>query len=211
MASGWYVAKNKQKLGPFSSMKLKELADSGELLPTDVVHREDMPKWIPASQIKGLFPSQGVTAQPVSPAPQPEIPKVVSAAQPLPGISVQQPSPTPTPGQPWWKRLLHETQAMGVATWAQTVRLARFPVCLWRRRSARRAFANAQLALGEHINERKEGDRQVQEQIAILEENIRQAEQDKKSAVALKAERKCLILQLASNALAQGTSSAEPE
>src|SRR5262249_30041659 len=78
MASEWFYTRDgKSKAGPVSSAQLQALAKSEQLLPTDMVWKKDLVKWIPASTIKGLFPSrpcvsaphpsaQAITPQPVS-------------------------------------------------------------------------------------------------------------------------------------------------
>ena len=70
MASeGWYYSKNDEKIGPISSAELKKIASEGQLLPTDLVWREGMEDWKPASNIKGLF------TQPVASSGPPPVPK----------------------------------------------------------------------------------------------------------------------------------------
>lgn len=88
-----------------------------------------------------------------------------------------------------------------MATWGQSCRCFNYVKEGWQGRSKRRAFADTQLALGERIYERNSGDRQLQGQIATLDEKIRQAEAAKTSTSALKVERKSLVLQLAAAAL----------
>ena len=55
MADGWFIQRDGQKLGPYSSAQLKQMTTTGQLLPVDLVARGDGGKWVPASQIKGLF------------------------------------------------------------------------------------------------------------------------------------------------------------
>ena len=69
MASEWYFTKNGQRHGPITSQQLKELAAKGELGPADLVWKEGMPQWVPASKVKGLMPSSAaVTSKPTSPS-----------------------------------------------------------------------------------------------------------------------------------------------
>jgi hypothetical protein len=77
MGTEWYYAKNKQQHGPVSSAGLKELAQSGELRPTDKIWKAGLPDWMPASSLDGLFPAEtDVTAAPprkkAAPKPPPE-------------------------------------------------------------------------------------------------------------------------------------------
>ena len=56
MAGEWYYAKGKQKHGPFTEAQLKELAASGDLLPTDMVWKPGMQAWTKASSLEGIIP-----------------------------------------------------------------------------------------------------------------------------------------------------------
>jgi len=52
----WFVAgKQGRQFGPFSSSKLRELAADRKIQPTDLVWRDGLEKWHPASQVSGLF------------------------------------------------------------------------------------------------------------------------------------------------------------
>lgn len=55
MASMWYLARDGQQFGPFSSRQLKEFVTSGRLQAEDLVWKEGMSTWVAASRIKGLF------------------------------------------------------------------------------------------------------------------------------------------------------------
>jgi hypothetical protein len=76
--SQWFLARDKQKLGPYSSAQLRQLAAAGGLQPEDMIWREGEPKWIAARAIKGLFTAAPVRspeslfpgALPAPPAPQ---------------------------------------------------------------------------------------------------------------------------------------------
>ena len=57
MASEWYIARSGQRLGPYSSSDLRRLAVGGQLQPSELVWKDGMKKWHPASKIKGLFPA----------------------------------------------------------------------------------------------------------------------------------------------------------
>lgn len=73
----WFYARNGQKNGPVAGSILKQLARSGELSLSDLVWREGMTEWAPASKVKGLFP-EGVVA--VAPPPLPTSPLAVADA-----------------------------------------------------------------------------------------------------------------------------------
>ena len=69
MAGEWYYAKGDKQIGPVSASDLKALAHSGGLAPTDVVWKEGMDGWVPARQIKGLFPGGGAQTKKAAPPP----------------------------------------------------------------------------------------------------------------------------------------------
>lgn len=66
----WYYAQQGRQNGPVSFEQLGQLARGGQLSPADLIWREGMPNWTPASQTPGLF-----NAAPEAPtydmAPQP--------------------------------------------------------------------------------------------------------------------------------------------
>lgn len=67
----YFVGKNGQQTGPFSVEQLREMAASGQLNGTDLVWREGMAEWQPASTLPGVFPgSPGAVDLPAgNPAP----------------------------------------------------------------------------------------------------------------------------------------------
>lgn len=73
MAQEWHYTQNGQKAGPITSAQLQALAKSGQIKPTDMVWKEGMAAWTPASKIKGLFPETAVSAKP-TPPPVPSAP-----------------------------------------------------------------------------------------------------------------------------------------
>jgi GYF domain 2/Domain of unknown function (DUF4282) len=58
MADWWYT-KNGERQGPVSSSQLRQLAQSGELLPTDMVFKEGGTEWKLATTVSNLFPPSG--------------------------------------------------------------------------------------------------------------------------------------------------------
>lgn len=58
MAGEWYYLIDGEQIGPVPSTDLKELADSGVLHGSDLVWKEGMADWIPASQVPGLLSAQ---------------------------------------------------------------------------------------------------------------------------------------------------------
>ena len=56
MTSTWYYSKDRRsKIGPVSSERLKQLAESGELARSHFVWKEGTEGWFPAAKVKGLF------------------------------------------------------------------------------------------------------------------------------------------------------------
>lgn len=60
----WYYKKGDEKVGPISSVALKQLASSGELLRTDFVFKTDWEDWRQADSIKGMFASESNSPKP---------------------------------------------------------------------------------------------------------------------------------------------------
>jgi hypothetical protein len=58
MADQWLYSRDGTDCGPVSSSTLVELAKNGELLPTDLLWKEGMADWKPASSFPKLFPPQ---------------------------------------------------------------------------------------------------------------------------------------------------------
>lgn len=60
--SEWHYSSNGQQLGPVNSAQLKQLAASGQLQASDMVWKDGMADWAPASRIKGLFNNAAAAA-----------------------------------------------------------------------------------------------------------------------------------------------------
>ena len=54
-SAGWYLTRDGKKVGPHSASQLKQLADSGQLLPADMVLEEGTTTWVPASEVVQAF------------------------------------------------------------------------------------------------------------------------------------------------------------
>jgi len=65
--SKFYVSRNQQQFGPFTSEQLKQLAASGKIARDDLVVEEGGSKWVAASCIRGLFST--IQVLPASPIP----------------------------------------------------------------------------------------------------------------------------------------------
>jgi hypothetical protein len=96
MADMWYFAKDQRKLGPFTSAEFKELADTGQLLPTDTVWKEGIEKGVLAAKVKNLFSKPAASAPPAPVAAEEfmarEEPKRTAEDAELPGVSSSAPS-----------------------------------------------------------------------------------------------------------------------
>lgn len=82
--NGWYVQRNEQKYGPYSSTQLVEMAQKGQVLPLDWVAQGEGGKWMPASQVKGLFPAPATVVPPLMPAAVVVPPLPTTVVPPLP-------------------------------------------------------------------------------------------------------------------------------
>lgn len=69
--SEWYFAKDDEPFGPVSTADLKRLAAVGLLQPTDLVWKNGMQAWQPASRLKGL-PAAAAPCPPPLPSDLPE-------------------------------------------------------------------------------------------------------------------------------------------
>lgn len=101
MVSEWYFIKDQKKHGPFSSEGLRDLARSGQLLPTDKVWREGMSEPAIARMVPGLFAEQA----PVTSVPQPQ------------SLSNRFKDPSKLPSDVWAlvKLVLHHPIAVGIS------------------------------------------------------------------------------------------------
>jgi GYF domain 2/ABC-2 type transporter len=64
----WYYSQGSERSGPVADEVLKQLADTGQLHPSDLVWSEREPDWMPAFRIPGLFSDFAI----VESASQPE-------------------------------------------------------------------------------------------------------------------------------------------
>src|SRR5262245_22912459 len=94
--AGWYVRRGEKVIGPVDSAKLKELAATGKLLPTDELAKDAAGPWTEARRTS-LFSKRppelppGALAPKVeppplaAPGPPPFVPPSVSTPPALPG------------------------------------------------------------------------------------------------------------------------------
>ena len=95
MADQWYYTQNDERQGPVTPEELKELANSGQLKPDDLIWKKGMKDWIEAAKLSGLIPSELADAPPPLPksvpavhvAPSPVVAVPQQAADPLDFLS----------------------------------------------------------------------------------------------------------------------------
>ena len=84
----WWYAKGTQKSGPHTAAELRSLAASGQIAAADMVWKEGLSDWLPASSVKGLL-SQPATSEPPPFPPDPAQLNVPSKEPPpLEGVHV---------------------------------------------------------------------------------------------------------------------------
>lgn len=69
MASAWFYSRDGKQFGPVSAQELRELALRHVIQPSDLVWKEGLKTWKPASKVAGLF--DGVSPRPATPPPLP--------------------------------------------------------------------------------------------------------------------------------------------
>ena len=62
-AAAWHLSRNGQQQGPFTAQMLKEMALSGELLPTDHLWKNGLKDWVEARSLPGLKFSSSSSTQ----------------------------------------------------------------------------------------------------------------------------------------------------
>ncbi len=56
MNDAWYVARNRERCGPFTYEQVRQMAASSVLSPHDLVFNEGASQWVEAVTVPGLFP-----------------------------------------------------------------------------------------------------------------------------------------------------------
>lgn len=59
MADQWYVGRNGQKAGPYTTEQLRQLAVAGQLVASDLLWKQGLEQWVPMTKVKGLLPAGG--------------------------------------------------------------------------------------------------------------------------------------------------------
>jgi hypothetical protein len=63
----YQVSRNGQTYGPYTLEDLQRYVASGNIAPTDLAKSEDMPDWLPVSQVLNIPATQAVATQPYMP------------------------------------------------------------------------------------------------------------------------------------------------
>ncbi|WP_029630327.1 GYF domain-containing protein [Zavarzinella formosa] len=107
MNQDWYHTANGGQHGPVTAVELKKRAQSGMILPEDLVWKEGMPNWVPAKSVKGLFgPAGGKSGETkVTTAKSGEIKRPVPVetskpVEPKPSSAVEKPPEEATDSPP---------------------------------------------------------------------------------------------------------------
>lgn len=88
MSEEWYVYKNQAQQGPYTWTQLYQEAQSGRILPADLVWNKALENWVPSSQVPGLIPQVTTVSQlnqptPRVPAPTPTVAQAPGEGQGL--------------------------------------------------------------------------------------------------------------------------------
>ncbi len=85
MGEQWHFTWRGKQGGPVSAARLRQMADDGRLLPTDLVWTKGMATWAPAGSLHGLF-----RPRPVQPPPPPPVRSVrATARQAYQGLQIE--------------------------------------------------------------------------------------------------------------------------
>jgi hypothetical protein len=113
MSAEWYLARGgQQRVGPLTAQQLKQMAASGQITANDLVWKDGMAQWEPATRIKGLVGSSGANpayapAPAPAPAPQQEFAPVVAEPQPVTPLPMDEVVAVPG-GEPWFYGFLEK-------------------------------------------------------------------------------------------------------
>ncbi len=103
MAKEWHYSRDGEQHGPISQDELKALAASGQLQPGDLVWKDGMTDWVPASKVKGLFARGTQRSEPPPIPTQSTVKPAVSAEAPF-GIAPEQ-----------LRSIIHNPLAVGIS------------------------------------------------------------------------------------------------
>jgi hypothetical protein len=98
----WYCQIAGREIGPLASQQLRTMAAKAQILPADRVRRGANGPWIPAQNVKGLFPQAADVGnpQPAVSAASTHEPSPTAAPAPKPRSRPPTPPPPPPPVMP---------------------------------------------------------------------------------------------------------------
>jgi hypothetical protein len=62
----WLLSRDGKNYGPMSSGQLEQYCQTGKIKPTDLICRVGADRWMPASELRGLFPEAAETTEMVA-------------------------------------------------------------------------------------------------------------------------------------------------
>lgn len=62
----WLLSRDGKNYGPMTSGQLKQYCQTGKIKPTDLICRAGSDRWMPASELRGLFPEVAEATEPVA-------------------------------------------------------------------------------------------------------------------------------------------------
>jgi hypothetical protein len=99
MPDQWFYKHDAEKLGPFSSAQLLELATVGKIKPTDMVWKAGIESGVPAARVKRLFPAPQIEPAPAAHVDTPPPPDPAPAAISPPEETPAAANPSPPVGR----------------------------------------------------------------------------------------------------------------
>jgi len=172
MANQWHYKQHGQQIGPVTDQRLKQLADSGQLQPSDTVQRVGTDQWVAAGRLKGLFavPVAVGTSTPRQPESNFDAPPPLPPNEPETGLDIASltgTSSAPSAGSSSSPQMKGKSLLGSLASRAKTAGL------LIAKQTERTKLLNVTLphhyhCLGKHLF----GSRQYADEFATLYQNI---------------------------------------
>lgn len=100
MSDQWYYSSTGDKVGPFSSQELRDLARAGSIQPTDTVWKEGVERGVVAARVRYLFESQAGVAAEQPPADPGIVQQQVAAVAEAATVMVSPEPPGPADSTP---------------------------------------------------------------------------------------------------------------
>jgi hypothetical protein len=65
-AQQWLLSRDGKNYGPMASGQLKQYCQTGKIKPTDLICRVGSDRWMPAAELRGLFPEEAKASEPAA-------------------------------------------------------------------------------------------------------------------------------------------------